>query len=199
MATSSGSVVMLVITPGTPSIGPGAPPECQPTTLMPCATACSISGACSRASIVPRMIPAGWRAMAWVSAEARVDGAPCPSSSRNSQPIASAASFAPSPTPLRAAVPLVVRHIDDELARLRLRAGRRAGPCGHRRRHRLDIGLRLRHEGVVLRPCAADAQTEYRGRSKQRPTGHTKSRHTFPPFSLLASRRRLARPVPPAL
>jgi hypothetical protein len=91
---------MLVKTSGTASILPGAGPACQPTTLIPAATACWMIGACSAASMVPRMMPSGLSAIACVSAEVRAGTEPCPSRTRNSQPITLAASCAPSPTPL---------------------------------------------------------------------------------------------------
>ena len=200
MATSSGSVVMLVITPGhafdRAGRAAGMPADDLDALRRPPARSI---GACSRASIVPRMMPSGCSAIAWVSAEARVDGAPWPSRRRNSQPIAFGRFLGAVADALRAAVALVVRHVDDELVRLRLRAGGRAGPFGHRRGDRLDIGLRLRHEGVVLRPGAAGAQPEDRGRGEKRPTGHTKSRHTrFLPCACWQAARRLVRPVHPA-
>ncbi len=89
---------MLVMTGGSVT-GPGAPAECQPTTLMPSFTAFSITGACSCASTVPRMMPSGFSAIAWFSAEVRCATEPWPSRMRKSQPITFAASCAPSPTP----------------------------------------------------------------------------------------------------
>src|ERR1700730_15947973 len=111
---------MLVNTPGTASILPGPGPECQPTTLMPAAIACSMIGACSAASIVPRMMPSGFSAIAWVSAEAAGP-----------------------------AVALIGRGIDDHLLALRLRAAGRAVPGRHRSRGLGNIVLGHLHEVIV--------------------------------------------------
>ena len=100
---------------------------------MPAATACSIIGACSAASIVPRMMPSGFSAIAWVSAEARAGTEPWPSRMRKSQPMRLGRLLRAVADALGAAVPLVGRDVDDQLPALRLRTGGRAGPFGHRR------------------------------------------------------------------
>ena len=86
-----------------------------------------------------------------------------------------------------AAVALVVRDVDDQLVGLGLRAGGRAGPFGHRRGDRLDVGLRLVHESV-LRARAADARAQDRGGGQEQPRwSHEFLIAHFLPLLLLAS------------
>ena len=90
---------MLVKTSGLASILPGPGPACQPTTLMP---------AFGRLFDHRRLFlgvgagvddAVGLHRDRLCHAEVRPGTVPCPSRMRNSQPIALAASAAPSPTP----------------------------------------------------------------------------------------------------
>ena len=88
------------------------------------------------------------------------------------------------------------------LALLRLRARRRSVPCGDRRRHFLDVGLRLLHVGVVLRPSRAHCEPGDGGGGKQHSAEHL-SLDIVPPFLLPgepepARRRAAAASGPPA-
>src|SRR6185503_7604554 len=79
--------------------GPGVGPMCHPTILIPSIAARRITGACSEVSTLPRMMPSGLSAIAWLSAVVRPCTDPWPSRIRKSQPMTPAASCAPSPAP----------------------------------------------------------------------------------------------------
>jgi len=94
-----------------PRGGAGVPP----TTLIAAATACSMMGACSAASIVPRIMPAGFKAIAWVNADERAGKRePCPSRMRKSQPIGLGGLLSAIADSLSSAVFLVGRDVDDQ-------------------------------------------------------------------------------------
>ena len=189
---------MLVMTPGTPLIFPGAGPECQPTTLIPAATACSMIGACSAASIVPRMMPVGLqsdrlgqRGRTRGDRALPVEDAEIPAHRLGG--LLSAIADA-----LSAAVLLVGRDVDDQLPALRLWTGGRTGPGRDRRGRLRDVFLGHFHERVIGRLGRDDGQSDDCRRSQQAPANQTKSQHPIPPCEMLASHR-LAKPVVPAL